>query len=192
MPENTNIDTAIGATLRELRESRDLSARQLAALSDVSAAMISRIENGHVSPSIATLSAVASALDVPMISLFRDTAANHADYTHVKAGQGLRSTRISEDHLHEYLVLANRLRRDLQFQAHLVTLRRQEAKPPIYVGHGVVFIHVLKGEAIYTYGPTRITLKEGDSVTIDAELRHGFERLISDEFVFVNVQSERG
>lgn len=192
MSDNPNIDPVIGTTLRQLREARTVSARQLAKQSGISAAMVSRIENGQVSPSIATLGALARALDVPLISLFRDTAANHADYTHVEAGSGLQSTRISEEHVHDYLVLANRLRRGLKFQAHLVTMHRQDAKPPVYVGHGVVFIHVLKGRAEYGYGQKKIMLKEGDTLTIDAELRHGFERLLTDEFVFVNVQAEQG
>ena len=168
-----------------------MSARQLAALAGVSAAMISRIETGGVSPSIATLGALADALDVPLVSLFRDTTTNHANYTHVRAGEGLPSTRISDGHVHEYLDLAHRMRRDIHFQAHLITLRRQTARPPVYVGHGVIFIHVLKGEAIYLYGSREIALKPGDSLTVDAEMRHGFARLETDEFVFLNVQAEK-
>lgn len=182
----------MGATLRDLREGRGMSARQLAERADLSAPMISRIETGSVSPSIATLEALASALDVPLVSLFRDTTTGHANYTHVKAGEGLPSTRISDDHVHEYLDLATRMRRDIRFQANLITLRKQDAKPPIYVGHGVIFIHVLRGEAVYHYGPKEILLGPGDSLSVDAELRHGFARVISDEFVFLNVQAEKG
>jgi len=53
------IDRAIGTSLKELRRQRDHSARALADLSGVSAAMISRIENGLVSPSIGTLAVLA-------------------------------------------------------------------------------------------------------------------------------------
>ena len=42
-------DLAIGSTLRDLRQALDLTARKLATIADVSAAMISRIENGQVS-----------------------------------------------------------------------------------------------------------------------------------------------
>ena len=60
------IDHAIGMALRDLRERRNVSAKQLAQSAGLSAAMISRIENGQVSPSIATLSALSEALDVPI------------------------------------------------------------------------------------------------------------------------------
>ncbi len=48
---NKSIDKAIGDSLKELRLHRGLSLRWLAERSGVSAAMVSRIENGLVSPS---------------------------------------------------------------------------------------------------------------------------------------------
>ncbi|MEX0343700.1 MAG: helix-turn-helix domain-containing protein [Rhizobiaceae bacterium] len=186
-----DVDTAIGSALRDLRESHSLTARQLAAQSGVSAAMISRIENGQASPSISSLSALARALDVPLVSLFRETASDHADFTHVVANEGLRSTRIVGGHSHEFVNLAFHTRRDLQFEARMVTLVRQSASPPTYIGHGVVFIYAVKGEAVYGYGQREIVLKAGDSLSIDAELNHGFQKVISPEFTFLTVQAER-
>ena len=58
-PPGRKIDRAIGASLKDLRLERGLSARGLAEQSEISAAMISRIENGLVSPSIGTLEALA-------------------------------------------------------------------------------------------------------------------------------------
>jgi transcriptional regulator with XRE-family HTH domain len=185
------VDAAIGSALRDLRENLRLTARQLAAESGVSAAMISRIENGQASPSIATLRALAKALNVPLVSLFRETGSDHTDFTHVVANEGLRSTRIVGGHSHEFVNLAFHTRRDLQFEARMVTLIRQSASPPIYIGHGVVFIYVVEGEAVYGYGQLEIVLKAGDSLSIDAELSHGFKRVITPQFVFLTVQAER-
>ena len=192
-PDTTtdNVDTAIGSALRDLRESHNLTARQLAAQSGVSAAMISRIENGQASPSISTLSSLARALDVPLVSLFRETASEHTDFTHVVANEGLKSTRIVGGHSHEFINLAFHTRRDLQFEARMVTLIRQSASPPTYIGHGVVFIYAVEGEAIYGYGQRDITMKAGDSLSIDAELSHGFKRVVTPEFTFLTVQAER-
>lgn len=184
-----SLDLAIGAALRDLRELRGMTARQLAAHAEVSTSMISRIENGQVSASIATLNALSQALDEPLVSLFRETARSHADFTHVKSGEGLRSTRISAEHRHEYVNLASSTRRDLNFEAFLITLRRQEAEPPAYVGHGVIFIQAVSGEALYEYGNQEIRLQAGDSLSLDAELKHGFKRVITEEFTFLNVQA---
>lgn len=191
MLPNDETDLAIGIALRSLREEQGMSARNLALASGVSASMVSRIESGQVSPSISTLNALSRTLNVPLVSLFRETTSDHTDFTHVRRGEGLRSTRIVADHTHEYVDLSFHIRRDLQFEARLVTLRRQEARPPIYVGHGVVFIYVLEGEAVYRYGEREMTMKAGDSLSLDSELSHGFRRVVSETFVFLTVQAER-
>lgn len=183
-------DEAIGAALKDLRMKSGLSARQLAAIANISPAMVSRIENGQVSPSISTLDALASALEVPMVSLFRETSNRHCDFTLVRAGEGLKSTRIVKEHSHEYVNLCLHTRRDVLFGARLVTLVRQDAQPPIYVGYGVVFVYAIKGTAIYRYGDQEMELNPGDSISIDAEVKHGFSRILTPEFQFLTVQSE--
>jgi transcriptional regulator with XRE-family HTH domain len=183
-------DPSIGVALRDIRETHDISARQLSDDSGISPAMISRIENGQVSPSIATMAALSEALDVPLASLFRDVASERTDFTHVKKGKGVVSTRMMGDHIHHYVNLAVHRRRDLNFEAHLVTVRQQDCPPPSYVGHGVVFIHVLGGRAIFKYGKQSITLEPGDNLSIDAELTHGVSDVLTDEFVFLSVQAE--
>lgn len=190
-PPGRQIDRAIGASLKELRQQRGQSARGLAEQSGISAAMVSRIENGLVSPSIGTLEALAAALEVPIVSLFREARTDHTDYTLVRHGEGLKSTRIAEGHSHEYINLATHTRKDLQFLARRVILTRDGGKPLTYVGHGVVFVQVLEGEAIYCYGQTRLTLRTGDSISIDAELNHGFVEVLTERFVFLSVQAER-
>ncbi len=188
--ENRDVDTAIGATLRSLRESQALNARQLAEISGISAAMISRIENAQVSPSIATMTALTRALNVPLVTLFRNTSVELADYTLTRQGEGVVSTRLHGDHIHHFINLASHRRRDLIFESHLITLKKQEAPPPHYVAHGVIFLHVLSGSAHYQYGRQELTLNEGDSLSIDAELSHGVNELLSDEFIFLSVQAE--
>ncbi len=128
---------------------------------------------------------------MPLVSLFRETTSGHTDFTHVKKGEGLASTRIVGDHDHEFINLAFHTRRDLQFEARMVTLVRQAARPPVYVGHGVVYIYAVNGDAIYQYGQREISLSEGDSLSLDAELSHGFKEVVSAEFTFLTVQAER-
>ena len=190
-PPTRKIDRAIGAALKDLRQQRGESARWLAEQSGISAAMVSRIENGLVSPSIGTLGALAEALQVPIVSLFREASTEHTDFTLVRRGEGLTSVRIADGHSHEYTNLATHARKDLRFLARRVTLRRDGGPPPTYIGHGVVFVQVLEGQAIYRYGQTRLTLGAGDSISVDAELNHGFVEVLSEVFTFLSVQAER-
>ena len=55
--------------LRALREAAGLSQEQLAEASEISRETISRIENGAISPTVDTLTALAAALNVPTAAL---------------------------------------------------------------------------------------------------------------------------
>ena len=54
-----------------------------------------------------------------------------------------------------------------------------------------MFVYALEGEAVYGYGEHAFTLKAGDSLSLDAELRHGFKRVITETFSFLTVQVAR-
>lgn len=58
-----------GQRLRELREAKDLSLRELASKSGISAPFLSDIELGRRFPSEETLAALAAALHVPVAAL---------------------------------------------------------------------------------------------------------------------------
>jgi transcriptional regulator with XRE-family HTH domain len=62
----------IGRKLRELRVAQDLSQGDIEERTGLLRAYTSRVENGHVSPSIATLEKYARAFDVPLYTLFYD------------------------------------------------------------------------------------------------------------------------
>ena len=98
--KKTEPELEIGRTLQRLRQERQLTVTELAAQSKVSAPMISRIENGHVSPSLSTLHALADALSVSLMAMFSHTDTT-SDVHHVQAGTGLPSRRITPDHTHD-------------------------------------------------------------------------------------------
>jgi transcriptional regulator with XRE-family HTH domain len=60
----------IGEKLRQAREGRNLSLRELAARADVSASLLSQIENGHSNPSVRTLYNLAATLELPVDYFF--------------------------------------------------------------------------------------------------------------------------
>jgi transcriptional regulator with XRE-family HTH domain len=59
-----------GANIRQLRVTRDLSLSELSRRSGVAKGTLSRLEGGDGNPTIETLSAIATALDVPYDDLF--------------------------------------------------------------------------------------------------------------------------
>lgn len=66
----------IGDRIRELRQERGFSVRQLAQRAGVSIGLISQVERGINDPSLQTLRAISKAFDVPLFDLFQATAAS--------------------------------------------------------------------------------------------------------------------
>jgi transcriptional regulator with XRE-family HTH domain len=64
---------SMAVLLRHWREKRGLSTRQLAKLAKVGFVTISRIENGHISPTVAMLERLAKALEIDVRDFFSKT-----------------------------------------------------------------------------------------------------------------------
>jgi transcriptional regulator with XRE-family HTH domain len=62
----------IGDRLKELRESKELSQGDIEKRTGLLRCYISRVENGHTVPAVATLEKMARALEVPMYKLFHE------------------------------------------------------------------------------------------------------------------------
>src|SRR5712692_9463904 len=62
----------IGDRVRALRETKNLSQREVEKRTGLLRAYISRVENGHTVPAIETLEKLASALGCPLYQLFYD------------------------------------------------------------------------------------------------------------------------
>ena len=61
----------LGKKLQAIRTSKKISVRKLAAMTNLTASMISQIENGAVNPSIPTLRTISSALETPIYYFFK-------------------------------------------------------------------------------------------------------------------------
>src|SRR6202040_1820706 len=62
----------IGDRLKELRESKELSQGDVEKRTGLLRCYISRVENGHTVPAVATLEKMARALEIPMYRLFHE------------------------------------------------------------------------------------------------------------------------
>ncbi|MFB9835093.1 helix-turn-helix domain-containing protein [Actinoallomurus acaciae] len=60
----------IGVRIRELRQARNMTVRQLAEAAEISTGMISQVERDLTDPSLETLRRLARALSVPLFDLF--------------------------------------------------------------------------------------------------------------------------
>ena len=62
----------IGKTIKKVRESKGMTAKEVTFAADIGTAMYSRIENGVNEPSLATLEKIARALGVKVSAMFDD------------------------------------------------------------------------------------------------------------------------
>ena len=62
----------IGKRIKQIREAKDLTAKEVVTAADLQPAMYSRIENGKTEPSLSSLEKIAKALGVKLSDLFDD------------------------------------------------------------------------------------------------------------------------
>jgi transcriptional regulator with XRE-family HTH domain len=73
VPASAEAGLQVAGQVREIRRSRHLSQRQLASRMQVPRTYISKIENGKAIPTLGSLERLASALEVDVSQLVRDT-----------------------------------------------------------------------------------------------------------------------
>jgi transcriptional regulator with XRE-family HTH domain len=172
----SSIEANIGAEVRRLRKSLDLTVAGLAATSGMSAGMLSKIENGGISPSLATLDALAKALNVSITQLFTD-AEERRDCSFVKAGKGARIERRGTKAGHLYDLLGHSLEGEIGVEPYLITLS-ESAEPYTQFRHaGFEFIYMLSGKVSYRHADRSYAMEPGDALFFDAAERHGPESL---------------
>ena len=106
------LEVSIGRRVRLLRQRLQLTATELAAEAGLSPGMLSKIENGGTSPSLATLQGLARALNVPMTSFFADFE-ERRDCSYVRASQGVLIERRGTKSGHRYELLGHSISGDI-------------------------------------------------------------------------------
>jgi DNA-binding XRE family transcriptional regulator/mannose-6-phosphate isomerase-like protein (cupin superfamily) len=155
-----------------------LTLGEVAKRSNVSAGMLSRLENGDVSPSLETLAALTAALGVPLGTLFGDIGKPRGGAQHVPRGQGLEVVRRGTKRGHTYHLLAAERGPRRAFEPFLVTLNDKSEVFPGFEHPGTEFIYLLEGSLTYRHGDETHLLKAGDALTFVGSVPHGPEKLL--------------
>jgi transcriptional regulator with XRE-family HTH domain len=176
-PEN-QLEIAIGQQVRAFRKQLHMTVAEVAGQADLSPGMLSKIENGLTSPSLATLKALSGALNVPVTAFFRKYE-EERDATFVKAGQGLNIERRGTRAGHQYQLLGHTVGKQVFVEPYLISLTEGSDVFPLFQHDGVEFIYMLSGEVVYRHGSETYRLFPGDSLFFDADAPHGPEELVS-------------
>ncbi len=175
---SNDLELAIGRQVRVFRTQLKLTVTEVAKAAGLSPGMLSKIENGNTSPSLATLSALSRALNVPVTSFFRKYE-EQRDCTYVAAGDGLIIERRGTRAGHQYQLLGHTVGKQISVEPYLVTLSEESEVFPLFQHDGVEFIYMLSGEVVYRHGDRTYRLTPGSSLFFDADVPHGPEELVT-------------
>lgn len=188
LDDKRSLERALGHKVRMIRRERGLSTYDLATAAGISRGMVSKIENGQISPSLGTVNALAEALGVPMTSLF-SVFEDSRDCSHVKKGQGSILERRGTKAGHLYELLGSAVRSDVVVEPYLITLDADAEAYTNFQHGGVEFIYVLTGEVMYQHGRNCYHLQPGDSLLFDSAAFHGPAKLLSTKVTFLSIIS---
>jgi transcriptional regulator with XRE-family HTH domain len=185
-PARAHGDSAeLGLRVRALRDAMGLSLRDLAERSGVSAPMLSQVERGETSPTLAVAEKIAAGLELTLSQLLRLDEDQHVVV--VRAGKSRRRRR--GGHLVEELSPPLPGQR-ADVSVHTLAAGSSTggpADPPIHEPGSRETTVVLSGEIDLFIDGARHQLEAEDSVTFDADLPHHFENNGSSEARFIAV-----
>lgn len=175
-----NLEVAIGRQVRELRKRQRMTGADLAAQTGLSVGMLSKIENGGISPSLNTLSTLANALKVPLVQLFSEYEEDRG-CMHVKAGQGVEIERAGTRAGHQYHLLGHigSNNSGVVVEPYLIVLDSESDRFPTFQHEGIEVIYMLDGLMEYRHSDQLYLMEPGDSLLFDSDAPHGPERLHS-------------
>jgi transcriptional regulator with XRE-family HTH domain len=181
LPTVTNapseVGRQLGAVARRLRDALGLTLTDLADIVGISAGMLSRLETGHVAPSLETLVALASALGVRPAVLLSEVGIEAEGAQLVRSGLGLEVVRRGTRQGHSYRLLAAQRGPENPYEPCLVTLTDKSEVFPGFEHAGNEFIYILSGALTYRHGSHSYRLLPGDSLSFRGDVAHGPEKL---------------
>ncbi|KUM28400.1 MerR family transcriptional regulator [Mesorhizobium loti] len=172
------LEVAIGHEVRAFRKKLGITVADLAATTNLSLGMLSKIENGITSPSLTTLQTLSRALGVPLTAFLRRFEEDRKG-VFVKAGEGVDVERRGTRAGHQYNLLGYIASNTagVMVEPYLITLTEDSDVFPTFQHDGMEFLYMLEGEVVYRHGSNLYRMLPGDSLFFDADAPHGPEEL---------------
>jgi transcriptional regulator with XRE-family HTH domain len=166
---------AVGPRIRALREAMDLSLRDLAVRSGVSAPMLSQVERGETSPTLHVAARIAAGLELRLSQLLR--LDEQGAVSVVRRGERRSGPTAVPGHTYEILTPPLPGQR-VELSRHVLAPGAGTGgpgDPPMHEPGSRETALVESGELVLACDGRNYSLAEGDTVTFDADLPHHFE-----------------
>ena len=172
-----NNHSVVGAKIKGLRETKNLSVEEIAERSGLTVEQINSIENDVNLPSLGPLIKIARALGVRLGTFMDDNDALGPIVTRAKDREADSSISFSNGatdarkHM-EYHPLAQQ-KAGRHMEPFVIDINPEESPDFQLSAHeGEEFIYVMQGEVEIVYGKETYNLKEGDSIFYDSIVKH--------------------
>jgi len=178
---------SVGPRVRNLREAMDLSLRELAVRSGVSAPMLSQVERGETSPTLQVAARIAAGLELRLSQLLR--LDEEGTVTVVRREERRRGG--ADGHRYEILTPPLPGQR-AEVSRHLLATGAATGgpgDPPMHEPGSRETAVVESGAVTLAIDGARHELRTGDCVTFDADLPHHFENHGKEEAALLAVVS---
>jgi transcriptional regulator with XRE-family HTH domain len=168
-----DIRANVGERVKEVREKRGLSLKDVSQRTDIDVAMLSQIEGGVVAPPLGTIIRLAKALDMKMGYFI--SGEEDRPYTIVRRDDRKVVSRYDSKKAkyygYEYESLAPH-KKDRHMEPFLVTLEPAETEEERSTHDGQEFIFVLQGQVEVRLGEETHILDPGDAIYYDSTVPH--------------------
>ena len=170
----TSVEMKVGERIRELRETKGLSLKEMGDLTGFSTALLSQMENHLISPSLGTLIKISRALEVQLGYFFGEDPGE--PYAIVRKDERKKVSRFASKNGVKYGYSYESLgfeKKDRHMEPFLVTLEPATLKSTkTSIHEGEEFIFVLEGEMEVTLDNHTDILYPGDSIYYDSTIPH--------------------
>jgi transcriptional regulator with XRE-family HTH domain len=159
-----------GEKIREVRERRQMTLREVAARAGVSESLISQIERNRISPAIDTLLKIIDILDIDPDFIFRDFKKDHS-VNLVRAGEKKRA--VIDGVIYEQLSHTISSSEDHAIEAYFLEIPPGGKSGDDEYGHiGKELGVIIQGKGECTVGKRVFVLGKWDSISFSADVPH--------------------
>jgi transcriptional regulator with XRE-family HTH domain len=159
----------IGSKLKELREERNMTIKQLAEKSGCTTSMISQIEHGKSDPSISMLKKLANALETNIVDFFIDDNIISEDFLHIAPNDRI-DIKLPRWNAHIQSFIKSTANKKMH--PFYTKIKPGGGSKGMYSHEGEEFVYVLKGKLSIKVGTNSFVIKAGEAVYFKSHIPH--------------------
>lgn len=189
MPENLNTNSNVGTKIKEIRNEKKITLKQLSEKTNLSVGFLSQLERGLSNIAIDSLQKIATAFNVSIQDLL-DTRLLEDESPHPVVRNYERKVTIIHPTLHSYSL--THCVHQLPFlprEYHVLPNYEEDLDIQEYSHEGFEWIYIIEGILSLTIDNQKFDLYPGDSITIDSSHPHNWQNRGSKIVKFIAINT---